>query len=64
MEAALRTPVGEELERWERTRKIRRFQRLNKDRPSASFDVDRCKGHFDSNEQLILKAFEARLRRL
>jgi hypothetical protein len=61
LEVALRTPVGGNLERWERTRKVRRFQRMNKGQPSASFDVDRCKGHFDSNEQRILKAFDKRL---
>jgi hypothetical protein len=61
LEVTLRTPIGGNLERWERTRKIRRFERLNPNKPSASFDVDRCKGHFDSNEQRILRAFGKRL---
>jgi hypothetical protein len=61
-ESLLRTPIGTGLERWERTRKIRRFQRL--DGATASFDEDHCKGHFRSNEQRVLQAFSERLRRL
>jgi hypothetical protein len=64
LEVALRTPVGAKLEQWESTRKIRRFERLSEGRNSASFDADRCKGHFDSNEQGILDALDERLGRL
>ncbi|MGD8997107.1 MAG: hypothetical protein PVH80_03290 [Anaerolineae bacterium] len=64
LEVALRTPVGAALEHWERGRKMRRFERLKQGQTSASFDVDRCKGHFESNQEHVLEAFDERLRKL
>ena len=63
-EAALGTFVGETLERFERRRKIRRFTAQHKNAATVCFDVDHCKGHFESNEQTILEAFEERLETL
>jgi hypothetical protein len=56
--------VGARLELWERTRKIRRFKEQEECQDSASFEANRCKGHFESNEQRILTAFEERMSRL
>jgi hypothetical protein len=64
LEGPLRTPLGGKLEHWERTRKIRRFQKLHKGQATASFGPDHCKGHFQSNERRILHALDERLRRL
>lgn len=64
VESSLRTSLGRRLEHWERTRKIRRFEQLDRGQATASFGVDHCKGHFQSNEQHVLKAFDERLRRL
>jgi hypothetical protein len=64
VEGSLGTGLGRRLEHWESTRKIRRFEQQNKGRATASFDVDHCKGHFQSNERQILEAFDERLRRL
>jgi len=63
-EIALGTFVGGQLERFERRRKIRRFTAQEQDGETACFSEDRCKGHFNSNEQTILKAFDERLRML
>lgn len=63
-EVALDTLVGEKLERFERRRKIRRFTAQTKGADTACFSADRCKGHFESNEQIILDAFDERLRAL
>lgn len=63
-EAALSTFVGERLERLERRRKIRRFTAQRRNAETVCFDVDHCKGHFESNEQTILAAFEERLQSL
>ncbi len=60
-EAALRTFIGERLERFERRRKIRRFTAQRKNSEAVCFDVDHCKGHFESNEKTILAAFQERL---
>jgi hypothetical protein len=64
LEGSLRTSLGARLEHWERRRKIRRFEQLERSRHTTSFDADHCKGHFQSNEQQILRAFDERLRRL
>ena len=63
-ERALGTFVGGQLERFERRRKIRRFTAHRPGSATACFDVNRCKGHFDSHEQTILQAFDERLQAL
>jgi hypothetical protein len=63
-EVVLDTSVGGPLERFERRRKIRRFTAQEQDQRTACFDADRCKGHFESNERVILQAFDQRLRTL
>jgi len=64
VELGLGTFVGGKLERFERRRKIRRFTAQRPDSDTAQFGVDRCKGHFKSNEQTVLAAFDERLRAL
>jgi hypothetical protein len=63
-EIALGTFVGGQLERFERRRKIRRFAKQGGGMDTACFSADRCKGHFESNEQVILASFDERLRAL
>ncbi len=60
-ETALRTPIGGWLERWEMSRKVRRFSQQRNDRAEATFCADWCKGHFDGHGQRILAAFADRL---
>ncbi len=60
-ELALGTSVGAGLERFERNRKIRRFAAQRQDIGTTCFSGDRCKGHFDSNEKAVLRAFDQRL---
>jgi hypothetical protein len=63
-ELALGTFVGGQLERFERRRKIRRFTARTDGAATTCFDENHCKGHFESNEQLIQQAFAERLRSL
>jgi hypothetical protein len=58
-EWALYTPVGASLERWEMTRKIRKFSQQQT--AEADFSPDWCKGHFDDHAQHILNNFQERL---
>lgn len=60
-EVALRSPPGAWLERWEMTRKMRKFNEQAGDQVEAAFCPDWCKGHFDSHGHAILKAFAERL---
>jgi len=62
-EAVLGGPVGRSLERWERTRKIRRFSRAGGG-GEVRFTEDVCKGHFGGYHGRILARFEARLHEL
>ena len=63
-ELGLGTFVGGQLERIERRRKIRRFRAQAVGADRTCFSTDRCKGHFQSNEQFVQQAFAARLRAL
>jgi hypothetical protein len=63
-EGVLSTAVGARLERWEMTRKVRKFSQRHGQEGNASFSPDRCKGHFDSHGQAILAAFADRLRQV
>ena len=64
LEAALRTPPGAWLERWEMRRKVARFSRHRPQHPEADFGPDRCKGHFDDHGQRVRAAYAGRLRAL
>lgn len=48
-EVALRTPIGEMLEQWERKRKIAKFHIAGDKNSEAAFSADCCKGHFDAH---------------
>jgi hypothetical protein len=71
-EAALRTPFGSRLERWEMARKVRKLSQqlperagvggAERSRTEVNFSADKCKGHFDSHRQRTLEAFSERLR--
>lgn len=63
VEAALRTPLGGRLERWEMERKLRKFARQGGN-PETTFTAEWCKGHFDGHGQRVLAAYGARLRSL
>ncbi len=63
-EAALRTPAGGWLERWEMQRKISRFSREAAGDVEAAFCPDWCKGHFDGHGHRIMHAFEDRVSEL
>ena len=60
-EAALRSPAGAQLERWEMTRKVRRFEEQNRGHDEVSFSRDLCKGHFGNHGKLVREAFLKRL---
>jgi len=60
-EVALGTFVGGQLERFERRRKIHRFTAQREGTETACFNADRCKGHFESNEGVIMRTFSERL---
>src|SRR5205823_2718267 len=68
-EAALPTPVGNAIERWEMDRKIRQFSRKPADykddvfsQAETTFNADCCKGHFEAHGQRILAEYSDRLR--
>lgn len=73
-EAALLSPVGSGLERWEMRRKVRKLSRElesysgrlpapgGDQESEVAFSPDRCKGHFDQHGQRTLEAFDGRLR--
>ena len=63
-EAALRTPVGGQLERWEMARKVRKFSQRPNDHAEAAFGAEWCKGHFDGHGRRVLAAYADRLRAL
>jgi len=63
-ELLLGTFVGGQLERFERRRKVRRFAAHEWADTTTCFDADHCKGHFESNEHLILQAYAQRLEAL
>ena len=63
-EAALRTPAGGWLERWEMGRKVRKFSAQTDGHTEAAFCADWCKGHFDAHGQRTLEAFTRRLQEL
>jgi hypothetical protein len=63
-EAALRTPLGERIDTWERTRKMRKFEGQAAGHTEARFSADWCKGHFDDHGQRIMAELVKRLQAL
>jgi hypothetical protein len=63
-ETTLRTALGARLEQWEQDRKIRRFTQQNGGKTTVAFSADRCKGHFQSHDAVVLEAFAGRLQEL
>jgi hypothetical protein len=61
-EAALRTPLGGWLERWEMRRKVPKFRQRGAGGGEAQFSTDWCKGHFGGYGQRTLDGFGDRLR--
>jgi hypothetical protein len=62
LEAALRTPAGGWVERWEMNRKVQKFSRHRTGAAETAFCADWCKGHFDGQGGRTLAAFTDRLR--
>lgn len=64
-ETAFSTPLGDALERWERQRKIARFNgQRSSNGAEAQFCADWCKGHFDGHAGRVLDAYHKRLHAL
>lgn len=61
VEAAFATPLGRSLDRWEMTRKIRKFQRVYQGWQESDFSADQCKGHFSLHQQRALTAYAGRV---
>ena len=61
LEALLRIPLVDWLERWEMERKIRKLRRENGDNPEAEFSADLCKGHFNRHGQKTEQTLRRRL---
>ena len=60
-EKFMRAPWIDRLERWEMTRKIRKFKRPNNRSNEANFSADWCRGYFNAHEQRSLLAFDERV---
>lgn len=52
---------GDALERWERTRKINKLNRINLKTNETLFTPDVCKGHFGQHMELTLKKYQSKL---
>ena len=63
-EMTLRSPIGSGLERWERSRKVKKLSRRTNGHAEAAFGPDWCKGHFDDHGKLTLARYSERLRAL
>ncbi len=64
-EALLGGAFGDSLERWEQTRKLRKFAPAAGQAGSAAeLDADRVKGHFDDHGHPILRKYEERVARM
>lgn len=61
IEAAMRGPAGDRLERWEMTRKRRKFEAVTPRPAEARFAPDYCKGHFEAHGARVLAALEQRV---
>jgi hypothetical protein len=64
-EALLGSGLGDSLERWEQTRKLRKFAAAAGQAGSAAeLDAERVKGHFDDHGHPILRKYEERVDQL
>jgi len=63
-EGFLHTRFGEGLERWEMSRKMRKFARLDSNSSETHFSADWCQGHFDHHGERTLAAFRRRMENL
>jgi len=63
-EAALRTPIGGRIERWEMDRKVRKLSARRHGSAEVAFCADWCKGHFEGHGQHTLESYARRLRAL
>lgn len=61
LEAVLKIPPSNWIEKWEMDRKIHRFQSRLLDHPEANFGPDLCKGHFDDHGMQIQRAYADRM---
>jgi hypothetical protein len=57
VETALRTRLGQSLEDWEMSRKLRKLGARGNGHEEAAFGPDWCKGHFGDHGQLTLSRF-------
>jgi hypothetical protein len=55
--------LGDRLERWERGRKMRRFQKAIRPDSAAKLDPSQVKGHFEDHGARILRHYRERLQR-
>jgi hypothetical protein len=60
-EKFLRAPWIDQLERWEMTRKIRKFKRMKNWSGEANFSANWCRGYFNAHEQYTLLAYSKRV---
>ena len=61
IEKPFRNSLGNQLERWEMNRKIRKFTRINGSEGESAFSANWCKGHFDHHGKSTMSALETRL---
>ncbi len=59
-EMILQAPIFDRLERWEMSRKLRKFGQLAGNHLETNFSADVCKGHFDGHENRTMEAFRER----
>jgi hypothetical protein len=64
LEASLRSRLGGRLERWEMSRKVRKFTVQGNGHLEAAFSPDWCKGHFGDHGNHTLARYAERLRGL
>lgn len=64
LERAGRMAVGARFERWEMTRKVRKFATAAASQPEAVFSSEVCKGHLDGHGRRVLSRFAERLNAL
>jgi hypothetical protein len=60
VEATLGTATGRRIDRWEMTRKVRKFRRLYHGWQESDFSADTCKGHFNHHQQRVITAYAQR----
>jgi hypothetical protein len=58
LEAVIDTKTGRRLDRWEMSRKIRKFRQIYHPWQEAEFTAKRCKGHFNLHQQFAIEAYE------